>query len=290
MERPVGGLERRATLRVERGLSALSYRGETPAAGEAPEVEVVAVSPGLSLLCTPGERPGLLTAPGQVLVVVAHEPGAIDVVMRSTGPGGALPAGLELRRMGAEAEAEAAPAPALRLRPDLPEGGVEFLLRAHVSLRGDIAAPRGHWICGPETPGRIEGIEMRGVAAELPLEYQVASGGRGAGWSPWTPAGAYAGTRGRALPLIGLRVRLLPDAAPGLVLKADGVFLGSSVATRQGREIELVGPTPLDPLVGVRLDFAAAGRATRPAPPTPVRQPSRLRVFRRPAPEVDAAA
>lgn len=285
----MSGPERRATLRVERGLSALSYRGEPLALGAAPEVEVVAVSPGISLLGAPGERPGLLAAPGQVLVVVAEEPGAIDVVMRGTGVGGALPAGLDLKRMGAEADS--APAPALRLRPDLAEGGVEFLVRAHVSLRGDIAAPRGHWICGPDTPGRIEGIEMRGVAADLPLEYQVASGGRGAGWSPWTPAGAYAGTRGRALPLIGLRVRLLPDAAPGLALRGDGVFLGSSVATRQGREIELVGPTPLDPLVGVRLDFVAAAEGAARAPmSTPVRQPSRLRVFRRPAREVDAAA
>ncbi len=289
MERAVHGSERRATLRVERGLSAFSYRADALLSGEAPEVEVVAVSPGISLLTAPGERPGFLSRPGQVLVVTAEAAGAIDIVMRAKGPGGILPAGLELKRMGAEAEA--APEPALRLRPDLPDGGVEFLLRAHVSLRGDIAAPRGHWICGPETPGRIEGLEMRGVAAELPVEYQVASGGRGAGWLPWTPAGTYAGTRGRALPLIGLRVRLLPDTAPGLALKADGVFLGSSVSTRQGREIELVGPTPLDPLVGVRLDFVAAARSAGPLPsPTPVRQPSRLRVFRRAAGPVDAAA
>ncbi|WP_279478795.1 hypothetical protein [Aureimonas sp. SK2] len=287
----MSGSERRATLRVERGLSALSYRGDPLAAGEAPEVEVLAVSPGVSLLCAPGERPGILTTPGQVLVVVAETAGAIDVVMRASGATGTLPLGLDLKRMGADADAAPAPSPALRLRPDLPEGGVEFLLRAHVSLRGDIAAPRGHWICGPDTPGRIEGIEMRGVAAELPVEYQVATGGRGAGWSPWTPAGAYAGTRGRAQPLIGLRVRLLPEAAPGLALRADGVFLGSSVSTRQGREIELVGPTPLDPMVGVRLDFVTAGLQTGAAPAsTPVRQPSRLRIFRRPSPVVDAAA
>mgnify|MGYP004523097173 CR=1 FL=1 len=280
------GTERRATLKVERGLSTLHYRGE-PSVGDAPpSVEVVSTSPGVSLLAAPGEPFGVLSGPGRALVVVAEAPGSIEIAVAG-GRSGSDPR-LELTRVGAESE-PAAP-PELRLRPDLPEGGVEFLLRAHVSLRGDLAAPRGHWICGPDAPGRIEGIEMRGVAADLPLEYQVASAGRDAGWSPWAKAGTYAGTRGKALPIIGLRVRFLPDAAPGLALRADGVFLGASVVTRTGREIELAGPTPLDPLVGVRLDFARAAPmrdAGRPA--APVRQPSRLRIFRRPVPEAQAA-
>lgn len=279
------GMERRATLKVERGLSALTYRSEpSSVVGEAPVAEVVATSPGISLLPAPGEPFGVLSAPGRVMVVVAEEPGTIEVVTRTRGEAPALAMRLELKRMGEEAEPVAAPE--LRLRPDLPEGGVEFLLRAHVSLRGDLAAPRGHWICGPDAPGRIEGIEMRGVAADLPLEYQVATAGRGAGWSPWTPAGAYAGSRGKALPLIGLRVRLLADAAPHLALRAEGLFLGAAVAASSGREVELAGPTPLDPLVGVRLDFAPLdARTLTPRLPAPVRQPSRLRIFRRPAGE-----
>ena len=278
--------ERRATLNVDRGLSTLTYRVDPLAgAGEPPTVEVIGASPGLSLVSAPGEPLGVLGAPGRAMVVVADAPGTIELVLRAARPGGSLAAQLDLTRLDAPA-----PAPEIRLRPDLPEGGNEFLLRAHVSLRGDVAAPRGHWICGPDAPGRIEGIEMRGVAATLALEYQVATAGRGAGWSPWTPAGSYAGSRGKALPLIGLRVRLLPDAAPGLVLKADGVFLGSPVVTQRGREVELSGTTPLDPLVGVRLDFAPAPASSAPLDRMPpVRQPSRLRVFRRPAREAQAA-
>ncbi len=285
----MSGTERHMTLKVERGLFALTYRSEpSPVPAEAPRAEVVSTSPGISLLSAPGEPFGVLSGPGRVVIVVAEAAGTIDVVLHAETPGNPLAARLELKRMGMENVS--APAEEVRLRPDLAEGGVEFLLRAHVSLRGDLAAPRGHWICGPDAPGRIEGIEMRGVAAAVPLEYQVATVGRSAGWSPWTRAGTYAGSRGKALPLIGLRVRLLPEAAPNLALKADGVFLGASVLTRQGREVELVGPTPLDPLVGVRLDFATA----RPKPaastdPAPIRQPSRLRVFRRPAREAQVA-
>ncbi|MBB3950208.1 hypothetical protein GGQ76_001499 [Aureimonas jatrophae] len=278
--------ERRAILKVERGLSSLTYRADAGSLGDGPVAEVVAVSPGLRLVSAPGEPDALLRTPGRVLVIAADQPGTIEVVLRAARAGATLAATLELTRMGAEAE----PSPEPRLRPSLAEGGVEFLLRAHVSLRGDLAAPRGHWICGPDAPGRIEGLEMRAVGEDLPIEYQVAVAGRGAGWSNWTPAGAYAGTRGKALPLIGLRARLTAAAAPGLALRADGAFLGASLVTRRGRDVELLGPTPLDPLVGLRLDFVSALEPVAGSPSMPpVRQPSRLRVFRRPQPEREAA-
>lgn len=278
--------ERRAILKVERGLSSLTYRSDPGSAGEPPRAEVVAVSKGVHLVSVPGEPAAILDAPGHVLVVAADEAGTIEVVLRPRSPGGPLAAHLELTRMGGQVEAPPEP----RLRPDLVVGGTEFLLRAHVSLRGDLAAPRGHWICGPDAPGRIEGLEMRGVGGELPIEYQVAVAGRSAGWSPWTAAGSYAGTRGKALPLIGLRVRLTQGAAPALALRADGAFLGSSLVTKRGREIELLGPTPLDPLVGVRLDFTSLSEAVPHLSALPaVRQPSRLRIFRRPQAEQEAA-
>lgn len=273
-------------LKVRPGLSSLTYRSDIGLADAMPVADVVSVSAGVQLVSAPGEPAGRLTLPGRVLVVSAEREGTIEVVLRGVRPGTASAATLELTRMGADAE----PAVEARLRPDLAEGGVEFLLRAHVSLRGDLAAPRGHWICGPDAPGRIEGLELRSIGSDLPVEIQVAVAGRSAGWSSWTQPGAYAGTRGKALPVIGLRARLTPDAAPGLALCADGLFLGAAPVTRRGREIELVGPTPLDPLVGVRLDFASAADLDRlPGPVPPVRQPSRLRVFRRPVPDREAA-
>ncbi|WP_062209759.1 hypothetical protein [Aureimonas sp. AU12] len=283
--------ERKVILKVERGLSILRYRTDAAFAlsgAAAPQVVVAGASPGISLVCAPGEPFGELPAPGRTLIAVAEADGVLEILVRAAGPGGSLAAELELTHLQAAAPALPIETP---LRPDLPPGGAEFVIRAHVSLRGDVAAPRGHWICGPDAPGRIEGIEMRGVAADLPLEYQVATAGRAAGWSPWTPAGTYAGSRGKALPLIGLRVRLTDGAAPDLVLRGDGVFLGSAVVTQRGREIELVGASPLDPLVGIRLDFASVASAPAPRIDTaPARQPSRLRVFRRTAPREAEAA
>ena len=284
--------ERKAVLAVERGLHTLTYRFDPAVAlalETAPKVRVSNASEGIFLVCAPGTEFGVLGTPGQGMVVLAEAEGTLELVLSAAVPGGSLTAEIELARVEA-------PRPVLArdagLRSELPEGGSEFLVRAHVSLRGDVSAGRGNWICGPETPGRIEGFEIRSVGGDLPLEYQVATAGRTGGWSRWFPAGTYAGSRGKALPLIGLRVRLKENAAPGLVMKADGLFLGGSPIARSGREIELVGPSPLDPLVGFRLDVAAGEAAspeTAATEPASVATFGRLRVFRRAVPEAEAA-
>ena len=77
--------------------------------------------------------------------------------------------------------------------------------------------------------------------------------GSGGVWSPWVRSGGFAGTRGRALGLIGLRVRLSgPDDIGGL-LRGDAVFLGSPVISESGRELEFASYAGADPMVGLRL-------------------------------------
>ncbi len=289
--------ERKAVLSVERGLHTLTYRWTSNPALRTPSpplADVTGASSGLFLVCAPGEPFGRLSGPGAGIVVMAEADGQIELTLRATIPGGSLAAEIELKRVEAPRPAFAAELPAPR-RP-LPEGGAEFILSAHVSLRGDLQAARGDWICGPGAPGRIEGIEVRPLAGSLPVEYQVATGGRSGGWTGWFPAGSYAGSRGKAQPLIGIRLRVRPDAAAGLALDAEAAFLGAPTLTRAGREIELTGPCLLDPLVGFRLDLVPAASLpaeSAPAPeaaPTP-RAPGRLRVFRRaPPPAAEAAS
>ncbi|WP_152044597.1 hypothetical protein [Aureimonas psammosilenae] len=284
--------ERRAILAVGRGLHTLTYRFDPAfalALEAAPTVRVANASEGIFLVSAPGEAFGVLSAPGRGLVVVAEAEGTIELVLTAARAGGSLAADIDLTRVEA-------PRPTLSReassRPELPDGGVEFLTRAHVSLRGDVSAGRGNWIGGPESPGRIEGLEIRVCGPGMPLEYQVATAGRTGGWSSWFPAGSYAGSRGKAAPLIGLRVRLADGAAPGLVLKAEALFLGGVPVSRSGREVELVGPSPLDPLVGLRLDLASAADAAsadHPGEVSPATRTSRLRVFRRSLPESEAA-
>lgn len=282
--------ERSAVLSVERGLYTLTYRHEAAIdARLVPPTGYVSPAEGceddVHVISAPGDEAGVLARPGSGLVVLAENDGALTLTVRSATEGGSLAADFDLKRV--EASRPAVAVSGSRPRTDLPEGMTEFLVCAHVSIRGDVSVHRGDWICGPSAPGRIEGFELRSKGGELPLEYQVATAGRDRGWSQWFGVGAYAGTRGRALPLVGVRIRIREGFAPGAMLKAEAVFLGSTVVSRSGREIELIGPSPSDPLVGIRLDVArtevvADKNVAEPAPKPsePERPQSRLKVFR----------
>ncbi|KAB0679029.1 hypothetical protein [Aureimonas leprariae] len=285
--------QRTATLSVERGLHTLTYRFDPSfalALAAAPVVDVVHASAGISILSAPGTEFGVLAEPGQGLVVLAEQPGTLHLVVRPSVPGGSLDAELALTRVEAPRPAMAKGGPE---RSPLPDGAGEFLVRAHLSLRGDVSGGRGSWIGGPQAPGRIEGLEIRPIGGALALEYQVATAGRTGGWSAWVPAGAYAGSRGKGMPLIGLRIRLRGDAPDHLELRGEALFLGASPIARNGREIELVGASPLDPLVGLRLDIAAAAEAGEAGAPQGQNDAApalnRLRVFRRTQPDARAA-
>ena len=289
----MGEPERKAVLKVTRGLHSLVYRFDPAYAlglSVPPIACVEAASEGLFLVSAPGEAFGVLSEPGKGLVVLAEQDGTLHIAIRASEENGSLQAALELTRI--EAPRLSVAAPAGRQRAPLAPGASEFLIRAHVSLRGDLSAPRGDWLCGPALPGRIEGLDIRGVGTDCPIEYQVATGGRTGGWSNWIPAGTYAGSRGKALPLIGLRLRLTEAAPADLVLRGEALFLGGSPLSRSGRDIEFTGPSPLDPLVGLKLDMARASqdaRSTGLAAQQDNRPGNRLRVFRRETPEVGAA-
>lgn len=275
--------ERTATVEVGRGLYTLRFRTPLSDGGLvlSPPVAEVRCHPSsekdIDLIFAPGNELRLLERAGSGMVVLAKADGVLVITVRASVANGSLAADFDLERVESALEAVPLKSPTQRL--PLPEGISEFLVCAHVSMRGDMAAHRGDWICGPASPGRIEGIEVRSSGGELPLEYQVATAGRGGGWARWTSVGAYAGTRGRATPLIGVRFRLSSSAAPDLILKVDGVFLGSPVVSRSGREVELIGPSSLDPLVGIRVDVAVEAVEQETAS-NQGKTAGRLRVFR----------
>ncbi|KQT48893.1 hypothetical protein ASG43_08615 [Aureimonas sp. Leaf454] len=288
--------ERKAVLSVERGLHMLTYRPRPEGStrlGPPPVAEVVATTGTIVMIAAPGSSDGALPSPGSALVLRAETAGTIEVTLRAAVPGGSLAADFELKTVGTPRVVETA---SHHRAP--PAGVCDFTVTAHVSLRGDLTAARGDWICGPGTPGRIEGLDIQALGGDLPLEIQVASGGRLSGWSPWLPAGTYAGSRGKSSPLVGVRLRLTPQAAPDLALRAEANFLGAPVVTRIGRDIELTGSSLLDPLVGFRLDITTQSADSvevqttpLPAPIAPIApmQPSRLRVFRRATADAQAA-
>ena len=79
---------------------------------------------------------------------------------------------------------------------------------AHVQGQGDIGGQLGSWIGEPGSKRWVEGFAIAptsGISAD-DIEYQAVLG---RGWmSPWVEGGQFCGSRGMALPILGLRVRL----------------------------------------------------------------------------------
>jgi len=84
----------------------------------------------------------------------------------------------------------------------------EVDLLAHVQSQGDVGARLGTWLGERGSKRWIEGFAIApasGIPAD-DVEYQAVLG---RGWtSPWVEGGQFCGSRGMALPILGLRVRL----------------------------------------------------------------------------------
>jgi hypothetical protein len=138
--------------------------------------------------------------------------------------------------------------------PELNKLGFGFA--CHVARKGDIGAAGGEWIGGPKSPSVIEGLALHWEKTHgVELEYQVLVAGAQGKWSAWVLNGSFAGTRGRGLPIVGLRVRLAGDSAKSYLLRGEAIFLGLPVVVESGESLELSSYASADPLVGLKLDL-----------------------------------
>lgn len=147
--------------------------------------------------------------PAQVLVTVYQAPGA---------PAEAAPR-LQVMRLGSEA---ASGRTAERARSTVPP---DAEIVAHVQRTGDVGGAMGEWIGVRGSQLWIEGFGIKppdGLAAS-DLEYQAVLG---RGWvSPWVEGGKFCGSRGMALPLLGLRVRVKGEAAASHEVALSATFV-----------------------------------------------------------------
>lgn len=101
---------------------------------------------------------------------------------------------------------------------------------AHIQRSGDVGGRLGERIGVQGSQAWIEGFGLapRGDIAVTDIEYQ---GVLGRGWlSPWVEGGKFCGSRGMALPLLGLKIRLKGDAAERFDCRYSATFIdGSSV-------------------------------------------------------------
>jgi hypothetical protein len=189
--------------------------------------------------------------PAQVLVTIYQAAGQ---------PMDSAPRLQVLRLAGdpAVAGSEPTPVPATKERdPDV---------MAHIQGSGDVPGQFGDWIGKRGSRAWIEGFGLsdKGPIAPGDMEYQ---GVLGRGWlSPWVENGKFCGSRGMALPLLGLNVRLKGAAAKAYTLRYSASFIdGSAVGPiDEGTACEAPGLAAMEAFqieLVPRADHSAAGSA-----------------------------
>jgi hypothetical protein len=278
--------ERTSSVGVATGLHVLRYLS----LGR-PVAPIVLVRPSigsetsLRLIPAPGQPENSLT-PGCLMVVSAERPATLQITVRPSVPGGSLEAKVQLEALSANPSGETSESqPVLSHEPaaDAPEEPLGVL--AHVARRGDVRQPLGQWLCGPEAPAPIEGVQITGLAGrDIALEHRVWVAGEQQ-WTSWRRGEEYGGSRGRARPLVAVHFRLTGAAASRYRLHAEALFLGSAVMRKTGVEAELRSAAGLDPLVGLKLQIEEQ-QAVEARPATADKQildgeaKTRVRVFR----------
>jgi hypothetical protein len=108
---------------------------------------------------------------------------------------------------------------------------------AHIQGRGDVGALLGDWLGEKGSKRWIEGFAVAPAHEVTPadIEYQAVLG---RDWlSPWVEGGQFCGSRGMALPVLGLKLRLRGAAADQFDCSYFGTFVdGSEVGPVRGGE------------------------------------------------------
>jgi hydrophobic W protein len=101
---------------------------------------------------------------------------------------------------------------------------------AHVQGAGDLSGKLGEWIGQRGAGSWIEGFSVsdNGLLGPGGIEYQAVLG---RGWlSPWVGNGQFCGSRGMALPLLGINLRLKGVLSEQYTLSYSATFIGGHSA------------------------------------------------------------
>jgi len=205
----------------------------------------------------------VLGGPAQLLVTIYQSPTAPEIGAPNIQVVRLLEPGAGSARAPAAAQAE-------------PVGGTAKVMEmvAHIQTRGDVGAMLGSWLGDRGSKRWIEGfgIAPLGEITAKDIEYQAVLG---RGWlSPWVEGGQFCGSRGMALPVLGLRLRLRGEMAATheafySASFIDGTQIGP-VAAGEACEAESLAPMEAFQVVVRRRDAASA--TVEPAGPTPAAQ------------------
>ena len=217
---------------------------------------------------------GWLDGTGALVRVTAPTAQVLVTVYQSPRHGPESAPRLQVLRLSAEPGAAAAAA-TQGMGPAAPAPAVEPEVVAHVQRTGDVGARFGDWIGTRGSRQWIEGFALMpndGIGPE-DIEYQAVLG---RGWlSPWVEGGKFCGSRGMALPLLGLKVRLKGAAAKSWDCSYEATFTDGSTAGPVGAE-ESCEAESLAALESFRIalhrrDGRSSGERQAPAPAKPAR-------------------
>lgn len=276
-------------VKFNRGLYVLRYMAaEDNVCPPKIEVLVDGGNNSIELFLHPDSRETVLWEPGASLVVCAESSGELEVHVIATKAGGSTAATLRVEPL-----TQGDPKPGL----GNPRGSAisdrgndqghtsSFRVLGHVAQIGDVCVNSHDWIAGPSAPARIEGISFEWLEKpeNIGIMYSVKLPNQHPPSGEMMRLGEYAGTRRRALPIVGLVLEMTGPGAPKYQFVVEAIFLGSSIMRTTGQQVALAGPTGQEPLVGLRVGIEQTATPARgvsprnkPAPPTA----SRVRVFR----------
>jgi hypothetical protein len=273
------------TVAINRGLFLVRYATAEDEA-QPPKVRVSpdpASNKAISFLLHPDHDEAVLWQPDSCLVVRATAPGKLSVEVIPAQNGGSAAATVRIEALTQGQAAMAAPA---KGRSSSPQELGKLRILGHVSGLGDVVVNDNEWIAGPSAPSRIEGIsiEWPDKPADLDIHYAVKLAKPQAASGQKMGLGSYVGTRGKAMPLVGLMLELSGPGAPEFQLAVEAIFLGAPATRITGKRVVASGPTGREPLVGLRLAVENAAVVARPQPKSSAgksaKPASRVRVFR----------
>lgn len=257
--------QQKKSIEVQRGLFLIRYDSADDFAS--PPRVVISTDPngaeGIKLILPPGTDEAILWSPGACMVLQAHQNGRLDVAVSPAQPNGSVGARIRLVPLSNDPGGLAAVNPAEAASTDVFDTS-QIRLMGHVAGVGDVVVKTGEWVAGPEAPSRIEGfiLQWKNKPRNVGLRYAARIGGPRPVPTRMLDVGTFAGTRGRALPLVGATLEISGAGSNGHQLEVDALFLGSPQMRVVGQRVVISGPTGREPLVGLRVAVGATGAAS----------------------------
>ncbi|MEQ1613634.1 MAG: hypothetical protein ABL904_12840 [Hyphomicrobiaceae bacterium] len=261
---------------LQRGLYVVRY--EKAADPSQPPMVSIACEAGRNeVILHPEQSRPTMSAPGQALVIRASETGSVHVEISSAGHAASLDATLKFEVLRADSappllqQAQFSPPPFSQPGMYVPSAAAatpvaNIQLLGHVARLGDVTVAGDEWLAGPSAPARIEGFLLRwpGRPSDVRVRYGATVAGARPGDARIVELDEFAGSRGRARPVLGLMMELVGSGARNYNLNVEGLFLGAPARRSTGQAVNLTGPTGREPLVGLRIAIATQNAGARP--------------------------